>query len=143
MPFSDSLEADILNGLFTDPAWTPPATLYIGLSSTTPADDGSNFTEPSTGAYARVSTAAADWGAASGTAPVVKSNTAVKTFPTATATWLAGVNLTWFGLFAAASGGTPIATGQLTVAKPVMNGDTPSFAAGQLVAKLGKPTDSF
>lgn len=143
MPFSDVLEAALLNHIFTDPAYTPSTTLYIGVSSTTPDDDGSNFTEPSTGAYARVSTVAADWGAATGTAPVTKSNTATKTFPTATATWLAGVNLTWFGIFEASSGGTPIATGLLTVAKPVMNGDTPSFGAGTMVLKLGKPADSF
>jgi len=79
--FTDAYERAILDHVFTDPAWTPPVTLYIGLSSTTPTEAGANFTEPSTGSYARVSTTASDWSAASGTAPAVKTTTATKTFP--------------------------------------------------------------
>jgi hypothetical protein len=90
-----------------------------------------------------VSTAAADWGAAPGTAPATKSNTAVKTFPTATADWVAGVNLTHFGLFDASTAGNLLAWGALGTAKPVLNGDTASFAAAALVLKLGDPGDTY
>lgn len=140
--FVDTLEQDLLNHVFTDPAYTPPATWYIGLSSTTPTRSGSNFTEPSGGSYARVSTTAADWGAASGSNPAVKSNTAAKTFPTATADWVSAANLTWFGLFDASSGGNLKVAGTLTTAKPVLNGDTPSYAIGALVIKAGANGDS-
>lgn len=143
MPFVDSVEQALLNHIFTDPTYTPATTLYIGLSSTTPTDAGGNITEPSTGSYARVSTVAADWGAASGTAPATKSNTATKTFPTATADWVSGANLTNFVLFDAPTAGNAVGFGALTTAKPVLNGDTPSFAAAALVVKLGKPSDSF
>ncbi|MGH3878059.1 MAG: phage tail fiber protein [Actinophytocola sp.] len=139
----DVEEQAILNGILQDPAYAGYATLYIGLSSTTPTEAGANVTEPSAGAYARVSTTGTDWGAATGTAPATKSNTAVKTFPTATADWLAGVNLTHFVLFDAPTAGNVKWWGALGTAKPVLNGDTPSFAAGALVLKLGDPTDTY
>lgn len=141
--FVDTVERALLDHFLTDPAYTPPATMYLALSSTTPTEAAGNFTEPSTGAYARVSTAAADWSAASGTAPAVKTNTAVKTFPTATADWAAGANLTHFGLYDAATVGTLLCWGVLGTAKPVLNGDTASFGAGALVIKLGDPSDPF
>jgi hypothetical protein len=143
MPFVDTVEQALLNHFLTDPAYTPPATMYIALSSTTPTDAGANVTEPSGGSYARVSTVAADWGAATGTAPATKANTATKTFVQATADWVAGANLTHFVLFDALTVGNVVAWGALTVAKPVLNGDTPSFAVGALVLKLGKPTDTY
>jgi hypothetical protein len=118
-------------------------TKYIALSTTTPTEAAGNFTEPSGGAYARVSTVAADWGAASGTAPAVKSNTATKTFPTATATWSAGANMTHFGIYDAATAGTLLCWGALGTPKPVLNGDPASFPAGSLVLKLGDPTDTY
>lgn len=141
--FVDSVEQKLLDHFLTDPAYTPPATMYLALSTTTPTEAGGNFTEPSTGSYARVSTAAADWSAASGTAPAVKTNTAVKTFPTATADWSSGSNMTYFGLFDASTAGNLLAFGLLGTAKPVLNGDTASFAAGALVLKLGDPADSY
>lgn len=141
--FTDATEQAILNGLFTDPAWAPPATLYLSLSTTTPTEAGGNFTEPSTGSYARVSTVAADWSAASGAAPAVKTNTAVKTFPTATGDWSSGANMTYFGIHDASTAGNLLAFGLLGTAKPVLNGDTASFAAGALIVKLGDPADSY
>ena len=141
--FVDSVEQSLLNHFLTDPAYTPPTTMYIALSSTTPTEAGGNFTEPSGGSYARVSTVAADWSAASGTAPAVKTTTAVKTFPTATADWVAGADLTHFGLFDALTVGNLLAWGALTTPKPVLNGDTASFAAGALSLKLGDPGDGY
>lgn len=141
--FTDTTEQGILDGLFNDPAWAPPTTLYLALSSTTPTEAGGNFTEPSGGAYARVSTVAADWSAASGTAPAVKTNTATKTFPTASASWASGSNLTHFGIYDASTAGNLLCWGALGTAKPVLNGDTASFAASALVIKLGDPGDSY
>jgi hypothetical protein len=53
-------------------------------SSTSAAD---NYTEPSGGAYARVSVAAADWGAIAAGTGGRKTSASQKTFPTATASW--------------------------------------------------------
>jgi hypothetical protein len=139
----DTEEQAILNGVLQDPSYAGYATLWIALSTTTPTEAGGNFTEPSTGSYARVSTVAADWGAASGTAPAVKSNTATKTFPTATGDWSSGVNMTHFGLYDASTAGNLKWWGALTTAKPVLNGDTASFAAGALILKFGDPGDTY
>ncbi len=140
--FTDAIEQALLDHFFNDPSYTPES-LWIALSSTTPTEAGGNFTEPSGGSYARVATTAADWNPATGTAPATKDNSAVKTFPTATADWVAGVNLTHFGLFNASSAGTLRGWGALTTPKPVLNGDTPSFPAGSLIAKLGDPGDTY
>lgn len=141
--FVDSVEQALLDHFFTDPPYTPPTTMYIGLSSTTPTDAGGNFTEPSSGSYARVSTTAADWGAATGTAPATKSSTATKTFPAATGDWVGGSNLTHFGLFDASSSGNLLCWGALGTPKPVLSGDTPSFPSGALVLKHGDPGDTY
>lgn len=142
--FTDFLEKALLDHVFTDPTYTPATTLYIALFSGTATDDaGGGLTEVTSGAYARVSTVAADWSAATGTAPATKTNTAVKTFPTATANWAASANLTNFGIFDAITAGNLLMTGLLTTPKPVLLGDTASFAASALVIELGDPTDTF
>ena len=86
--------------------------------------------------YARVSTAGADWNAATVADPSVKSNGNAITFPQASADWVAGANLTYFVLYDLASGGNLMAFGALTTPKPVLNGDTASFGAGQLSLTL-------
>lgn len=142
----DTYELKVLDHILNDPAWTPSATQYIGLFSTTPTEAATSVTEPSTGSYARVATTNADWSAASGTAPCVKTNTATFTFPTASADWVAAANLTYFGLFNSLAGVTNadyIAFGALTTAKPVLNGDTASFAASAITMQLGDPGDTY
>lgn len=144
MPFTDAMEQALLDGFFGDPDFTQED-LWIGLSSTTPTDAGGNVTEPSGGAYARVAISttaggAPDLGAAAGTAPAEKSNSASIAFAQATADWVAGANLTHFVVFNAATVGTCRGWGALGTAKPVLNGDTASFAIGALDFRLGKGT---
>lgn len=142
----DLWEQKMLDHLLNDPANTPNATNYIGLSSTTPTEAAGNVTEPSGGSYARVATTNADWSAASGTAPAVKTNTATLTFTQASADWASGANLTHFLLMATLSGVTTadyIAFGALTTAKPVLNGDTASFAASAITLQMGDPGDTY
>ena len=64
MSFFNYLEDKVLDHVVGKTAFTSP-TVYIGLSSTTPTETATNITEPSTGSYARVATAAGDWNAAS------------------------------------------------------------------------------
>lgn len=138
--FIDSLEQAVLDHVLNDGTYTPPANWFVALSTTTPTEAGGNFTEPSGNAYARVSTAAADWAAASGTAPAVKDNANAITFPTASGSW---GTATHFGLFTASSGGTVQIWGALDTSKSVGSGDTASFAVGALDVKLGDPTDTY
>lgn len=142
----DLWEQKLLDHLLNDPANTPAATNYLSLSSTTPTEAAGNITEPSTGAFARVATTAADWSAASGTAPAVKTNTATFTFPTATADWATAANLTYFILYdhiTLTGSGHEVAFGALTTPKPVLNGDTASFAASAITFQLGDPGDTY
>ena len=146
--FVDSLEIAILDHVMGNASHTPNAQNFVALSSTTPTEAAGNFTEPSSGSYARVETEGTGangpaWGAASGTAPVSLSNSEAITFPQATADWVSGANLTHFGIFSASSGGSVQIWGALTTAKPVLNGDTASFAASAIVIKLGDPGDSY
>ena len=128
MSFFNYLENAVLDHIVGKTTYALP-TCYIGLSSTTPAEDGTNVTEPSGGSYARVSTAGADWNAASAGAT---SNANAITFAQATADWVAGANLTYLVAYDALTVGNPLFYGALTVAKPVLNGDTASFPAGDI-----------
>jgi hypothetical protein len=144
MPFTDAIEQQLLDGFLGDPDFVQED-LWVGLSSTTPTDAGGNVTEPSGGSYARVAIAttaggAANFLAASGTAPAEKTNNIAIAFAAATADWVAAANLTYLVVFNAASAGTCRAFGLLAVAKPVLNGDTPSFPIGALDIRLGKGT---
>lgn len=112
-------------------AYTLP-TVYLALSSTTPAAAGTGVTEPATGSYARVATTGV-WGtAAAGSI----SNTSSITFPTATADWASGSNMTYGVLYDAASGGNMLGYGTFTTAKNVLNGDTCSIATGGVTITL-------
>lgn len=138
--FIDTLEQQLLDHVLNDGTYTPPANWFVALSTTTPTEAGGNFTEPSGNAYARVSTAAADWAAATGTAPATKANANAITFPTPSGSW---GSITHFGLFSASSGGTVQIWGALTTPKTIGSGDPTSFAAGALVVKLGDPSDTY
>jgi len=128
MSFFNYLENSVLDHVVGKTAYTSP-TVYIGLSSTTPAEDGTNVTEPSTGSYARVSTAAGDWNAAAAGAT---ANANAVTFAQASADWVAGADLTYLVAYDALTVGNELFYGLLTVAKPVLNGDTASFPAGDI-----------
>lgn len=136
----DAFEAIILDGIMGDPDYTPPANWFVALSTTTPTEAGGNFTEPVGNAYARVSTADADWSAAVGAQPSTKSNGNAITFPTASGSW---GTVTHFGLFDASTSGNFRMWGVLTASKTIGNGDTASFAASALVLKLGDPGDTY
>ena len=128
MSFFNYLENEILDHVTGKAAYTSP-TVYVGLSSTAPAEDGTNVTEPSTGSYARVTTAPGDWNVAAAGAT---SNQLALTFAQATADWLAGADLTHLVAYDAITAGNPLFYGTLTVAKPVLNGDTASFPIGDI-----------
>lgn len=114
-------------------SWAP-GTWYLGLSTTTPNSDGSNFTEPSGGSYARVAIGnnTTNFPAATSLSGVTsKSNGAQFTFPTPTGLWGA---ITYYGLFTSSSGGVPQYFNPLDTPVTVQNGNTPvQFDLGNLV----------
>jgi hypothetical protein len=76
-------------------------TAFLALFTVAPSDSGGG-TEVTGGAYARVSTAAGNWNAAAGSAPSTITNSAVFTFPTATANW--GTVVAFAGFDASSAG---------------------------------------
>lgn len=101
---------------------------WMALSTADPLDDNSGIAEPGSGAYARVQVTA--WDAA---ALRLTANTSLITFPQATGAW---GTITHWAIFDAATVGNQLAHGSLDVSKSVVNGNTPSFAAGEIEIKF-------
>jgi hypothetical protein len=111
-------------------AYTQPTNIFVALSTADPTDSGGSIAEPAGGSYARKSTAGADWDAAVSGA---LDNANAITFVEATASW---GTITHFALYDALSAGNMLAHGALTASKLIDNGDTASFAAGDLDVSL-------
>ncbi len=120
----------LLNQTFCGTAYSFPATLFLALFSVTPSVSTAG-TEATGSAYARVSITCntTNWPAISGSTTTIASGAAF-TFPTATGNWSSSANLTGAGFLDASSSGNLLYFGDLTTAKPVLNGDTASFASG-------------
>ena len=127
--FTNYWENEILDHLFGKGNYTPP-TIYVGLSTAEPNDDGSGLTEPSGNSYARVQTTASDWNIASGGS---LDNAGDITFPTATGSW---GTITHFALFDAATGGHLLAYGELNHSRAIDTSDIVQFSSGDLDISL-------
>lgn len=109
---ADSVETALADHVSGKSTYTPP-TWYAGLSTAEPsADDGTGFTEPSAGGYARQALTPATWNAATGGDPSSTSYSEPIRFA-ATGGW--GV-ITHIGLFSVAtvSTGLPLWWGTVT-----------------------------
>ena len=128
--FSDYLKNEVLDHVFGKGAYTPP-TIYVALSTTEPADDGTNVTEPDSGdAYVRVETAASDWSAAGGSYDdgVLKNSEPIE-FAEATGAWR---TIAYFALYDSEDdlgSNNMLGWGAVTTPKTVGSGDTARFAA--------------
>lgn len=150
--FTDFMENKLIDWLFraqaigiagaSAGAGSGPATLYVGLLTTTPTDSTAG-TEVSGGSYARVGVTSATtaWnntqgnttGASTGTDGTTE-NASTITFPAPTASW---GTVTGFGIYDASTGGNLLIYGALTTPKTINNGDAaPSFAAGALSIQI-------
>lgn len=136
----DTVERAILDHATSKATWSPPATYYLGVSTTTPTDAAGNFTEPVGNNYARVQILAAWWDAATSTAPATAVTNSAVTFGVASGSW---GTLTYGGFFSAVSGGTPLWFGAIANAPTIGNGGQLSFAAGSIVLAVGDPTDTY
>jgi hypothetical protein len=128
--FSDYWELEILDHCFMKGTYTPPTNIFVALSTADPTDSGGSIAEPSGGSYARKSTASADWDAAASGA---LDNANVITFAEASGSW--GL-ITHFALFDHLTAGNMLAHGALSASKTISDGDTASFAAGDLDVSL-------
>ena len=131
MAFSDFLEDKLLKHTFTNTAYTPPTTLYVGLFTAAPSDTGggTEISTSSTG-YARQTATFS----VSGTSPTEANISSAIDFPTATADW---GTITHLAVFDASTGGNMLAfTARPTTSKTVANGDILRIPAGSLAIRL-------
>ncbi len=133
MSFGNRTAQALLNSLFGKTsnfgALASAPAIYVALSTTAPAEDGTNVTEPSGNGYARVLANAATWDAATLADPSLTDNATAITFPQATGAW---GTCTHFALYDAATSGNYLGAAALTTSKSPTSGDTPRFAAGEL-----------
>lgn len=140
--FSDYLENKLIDWLLRGEALTPPATVYVGLS-TSACSDSATGTEVSAGGYARaaVTSSLPNWAgtqsagsttASSGTGGQTSNNASIS-LGTASADW--GTVTHWF-LIDASSGGNLLFCAALTSSRSITTGAVVSFAAGALTVTL-------
>jgi len=115
------LETALANHVLRNTSYTSPTTIYVGLFTGAPGEAGGG-TEVSGGSYARQ---VAAFGAPT---DGVCLNSGAITFGPASASW---GTVTHFALFDAVSSGNMLIYGSIT-SKTVGDGDTATFAAGQL-----------
>lgn len=107
-------------------------TYYVGLSTTTPTNTGTNFTEPSGGGYARaLSYKGKDYWNAPSNGTI--SNKLSIVFPRVTETW---GTVTHFGIFLTSSGSDLQLWGALTTSETPIVNTIPIFIESTLILTL-------
>lgn len=120
---SDYLELELLDHCFVNGAYSPPETVWLGLSTADPTDDGSGLAEPSGNGYARK---AITFAAAASRAIVQNADV---TFDQATGSW---GTIPHYAVFDAENSGNMLAHGALSTSKEVVSGNTPKVASGEV-----------
>jgi hypothetical protein len=128
MALSATWEQTLLNLALGQATLASANTLYCALFTTTPTMPGNTGgVEVSGGSYARQAMA---FSAASGSGPAQSSNSALVTFPTATASW---GTITGMGLYTASSGGTLVDATSLSTSKAIGSGDVFAVPIGNYI----------
>ena len=127
------LSQALLNQIFGGTAYSFPATLYFALYTVAPTASTAG-TEATGSGYARVSVTCntTNWPAISGSSQTIQNGVAI-TFPTATGNWSSSSNMVAVGILDGSS--NLLYFGALTTAKPVLSGDTASFAVAALTVE--------
>lgn len=123
---SNYLENELLDHALGTGAWTTPAAVYLALFTSDPTDAGSG-TEVSGSGYARQAIA---FGAASGG---TAANTAAESF---TASGGSFGTVTHIGIYDASTAGNLLFHSALNASRVVNDGDTLTFAIGDVTVTL-------
>lgn len=138
MSFGRELSRQLLNEVFgKTPEYTAPANYFVSLHTGDPGEDGQAGNEATGAGYARVSTVPADWNPATLADPSLLDNLNVIQFAQCTEAggWSGGANMTHAGLWRTLAGTVEadyLGSALLGTPKPVLNGDTPDIAVGDL-----------
>jgi len=123
MSFSNYLETELLEHVFTNTAYTAPSTLYLALFTSNPADDNSGTEVTTSGtAYARQTVTFTVSGDTATTDAAVEFATATANYGT----------VSHVGIYDASSAGNLIAYAALTTSKAIETGDVFRVPAGDL-----------
>lgn len=130
MSLGDRAERYLLEHMVGKNAWSMP-TAYVALCTSAPGDpaSGGGINEvANANNYARKATSGSDWASAAAGAI---ANSAAITFNQASGSWS---TVTHFALMSSGTWGEGYMIGwaALTASKAIGNGDTPSFAIGEL-----------
>lgn len=120
-------EKKILDHVLKTASYTPPATIYLGLSTADPTHDGSGWVNPTYTGYARKSIA---FNAAAARA---LTQNGIVTFDICSG---GSSTVPYWGLWDAPSGGNLLAYGLLSTPKNIVVGNTPSVADQQVVVSF-------
>lgn len=122
----------ILDRNFGGTAYTPPSTMYFGLSTTAIQIDGTGATEPVGGNYSRVSLVndKTNWGVASNGS---LTNLVAVTFPESSASW---GTITHVFISDASSGGNIWFFDALSPSRTVASLTTVLFAIGAITVQM-------
>lgn len=122
----------ILDFNFGATSYTPPANYFFGLSQTTPAQDGTNVTEPSGGSYARVSFANNKTNFGNAASSSLTNLVAIQ-FPESTASWGTITNVV---LYDASSSGNLYYFDALSPSRTISSATTVLFAVGAVTVQM-------
>ena len=138
---SDYVENKVIDLLVRGQAFTPPATVYVGLSTAACSDSSVGTEVANSNAYARkaVTSSLANWAGTQGAGTTVAStgtggqtsNNAAITFTTPTGSW--GLVTHWFLIDSGTWGsGNLLVCDALTTPQSIGSGNTVSFAIGAM-----------
>ena len=128
---SDYLEAALLDHIFGNTAFTQPSNIYIGLHTSSPADDDSG-TEVSGTNYARVD-ASSSWATASSPGGTITTNADITFAAAGSGGW---GTVTHIGIYDASSAGNLLFHGALAASKAVAESDIFQITSGNLTITL-------
>jgi hypothetical protein len=123
MSFSNYLETELLDHIFTNSAYTSPTTVYVSLHTANPDEDGSGAEVSTSGTgYARQAGSFSVSGNTATTSAAVEYATATASYGT----------VTHVGIYDASTGGNLLAYAALTTSKSIASGDVFRIPAGDL-----------
>ena len=137
--FSDYLEAALVNHVFRDTAYSQPTSVYVGLFTSNPGEDGSGAEVNPLGTWTDYARQDAAGGAAKVTgwdAPAngTTQNAKVLTYPANNGA--ATIVVTHIGIYDALTDGNLLFYAPLVSTKSLLQGDVLSFGIGSITVTL-------
>lgn len=128
------VQQKVLDHIVGKTSYTIPS-VWVALFTAAPSDAGGG-TECTGGSYARKSTAAADWVAATSATPSVSANATVITFVTPTGSWGTATHFALMSSLAGTTSADYIGWAALGTPQAIGTGNSVTFAIGALTVTL-------